>query len=249
MKTESGKEKRMVQELDLLKKHQKISVKELAAALGVSEMTVRRDLELLRKNHVLERSYGYAALVEGGNGYSYEGENYDLRRARLENFAEKDRIAKYAASLIRPDDWVFLDNGTTVSRMTFYLPTDFEYTVLCYNFLILAELLKHSNIKVIFPGGYYHPEDYNFTSPEAVEFIRRHRANKAFLSVSGVHQSLGILGPEHHSGGFQQVRAGKGQPLCGHPGYGSGHHRYQPSCRVEKDPGKCTDAAQNGLIK
>ena len=113
-------------------------------------------------------------------------------RARLENFAEKDRIAKYAASLIRPDDWVFLDNGTTVSRMTFYLPTDFEYTVLCYNFLILAELLKHSNIKVIFPGGYYHPEDYNFTSPEAVEFIRRHRANKAFLSVSGVHQSLGI---------------------------------------------------------
>ena len=94
MKTESGKEKRMVQELDLLKKHQKISVKALAAALGVSEMTVRRDLELLRKNHVLERSYGYATLVEGGNGYSYEGENYDLRRARLENFAEKDRIAK-----------------------------------------------------------------------------------------------------------------------------------------------------------
>ena len=184
MKTESGKEKRMVQELDLLKKHQKISVKELAAALGVSEMTVRRDLELLRKNHVLERSYGYATLVEGGNGYSYEGENYDLRRARLENFAEKDRIAKYAASLIRPDDWVFLDNGTTVSRMTFYLPTDFEYTVLCYNFLILAELLKHSNIKVIFPGGYYHPEDYNFTSPEAVEFIRRHRANKAMIESS-----------------------------------------------------------------
>lgn len=94
MKAESGKEKRMVQELDLLKKHQKISVKELAAALGVSEMTVRRDLELLRKNHVLERSYGYATLVEGGNGYSYEGENYDLRRARLENFAEKDRIAQ-----------------------------------------------------------------------------------------------------------------------------------------------------------
>ncbi len=154
---------------------------------------MRRDLELLRKNHVLERSYGYATLVEGGNGYSYEGENYDLRRARLENFAEKDRIAKYAASLIRPDDWVFLDNGTTVSRMTFYLPTDFEYTVLCYNFLILAELLKHSNIKVIFPGGYYHPEDYNFTSPEAVEFIRRHRANKGL--------SLGVGGPPefgHH---------------------------------------------------
>lgn len=185
MKTESGKEKRMVQELDLLKKYQKISVKELAETLRVSEMTVRRDLELLRKNHVLERSYGYATLVEGGNGYSYEGETYDLRRARLENFSEKDRIAKYAASLIRPGDWVFLDNGTTVSRMTFYLPTEFEFTVLCYNFIILAELLKHANVHAIFPGGYYHPEDYNFTSPEAVEFIRRHRPTRPFSRCRG----------------------------------------------------------------
>ena len=44
----------------------------------------------------------------------------------------------------------------------------------------------------LFPGGYYHPEDYNFTSPEAVDFIRRHRANKSFISVSGIHRSLGI---------------------------------------------------------
>ena len=57
---------------------------------------------------------------------------------------------------------------------------------------ILAELLKRPNIKIIFPGGYYHPEDYNFTSPEAVDFIRRHRANKSFISVSGIHRSLGI---------------------------------------------------------
>ena len=170
MKTESGKEKRMVQELDLLKKYQKISVKELAETLRVSEMTVRRDLELLRKNHVLERSYGYATLVEGGNGYSYEGETYDLRRARLENFSEKDRIAKYAASPIRPGDWVFLDNGTTVSRMTFYLPTEFEFTVLCYNFIILAELLKHANVHAIFPGCFlrvmpWHKRQWPWSAP------------------------------------------------------------------------------------
>ena len=58
----------MVQELDLLKKYQKISVKELAETLRVSEMTVRRDLELLRKNHVLERSYGYATPTPGKAG-------------------------------------------------------------------------------------------------------------------------------------------------------------------------------------
>lgn len=192
MNNETAKEKRMLRELELLKKHQRISVKELAETLNVSDMTVRRDLELLRKNHVLERSYGYATLVEGGDGYADDGEIYDLRRARIQNLNEKDRIAKYAASLIEPGDWIFLDNGTTVSRITFYLPTDFEYTVLCYNYVIMVELLKRPNINVLFPGGYYHPEDYNFTSTEAVDFIRRHRANKAFISVSGVHRNLGI---------------------------------------------------------
>lgn len=56
----SAKENRMVKVLELLKKNQRIAVKELAETLGVSEMTVRRDLEILRKNHVLERSYGFA---------------------------------------------------------------------------------------------------------------------------------------------------------------------------------------------
>ena len=74
MNNETAKEKRMLRELELLKKHQRISVKELAETLNVSDMTVRRDLELLRKNHVLERSYGYATVVEGGDGYADDGE-------------------------------------------------------------------------------------------------------------------------------------------------------------------------------
>ena len=192
MENGNAKERRIAQELELLKQYQLVSVKDLAATLEVSEMTIRRDLDLLRKNHVLERSYGYATLAKGGDGYAYYGEVYDLRLARIQNLREKDRIAKSAATLIEPGDWIFLDNGTTVGRITSYLPTDFEFTVLCYNFTILAELLKRPNIKIIFPGGYYHPEDYNFTSPEAVDFIRRHRANKSFISVSGIHRSLGI---------------------------------------------------------
>ena len=153
MENGNAKERRIAQELELLKQYQRVSVKDLAATLEVSEMTIRRDLDLLRKNHVLERSYGYATLAKGGDGYAYDGEVYDLRLARIQNLSEKDRIAKYAATLIEPGDWIFLDNGTTVGRITSYLPTDFEFTVLCYNFTILAELLKRPNIRriTIFP--------------------------------------------------------------------------------------------------
>ena len=133
MENGNAKERRIAQELELLKQYQRVSVKDLAATLEVSEMTIRRDLDLLRKNHVLERSYGYATLAKGGDGYAYDGEVYDLRLARIQNLSEKDRIAKYAATLIEPGDWIFLDNGTTVGRITSYLPTDFEFTVLCYD--------------------------------------------------------------------------------------------------------------------
>lgn len=62
MENGNAKERRIAQELELLKQYQRVSVKDLAATLEVSEMTIRRDLDLLRKNHVLERSYGYATL-------------------------------------------------------------------------------------------------------------------------------------------------------------------------------------------
>ena len=176
MENGNAKERRIAQELELLKQYQRVSVKDLAATLEVSEMTIRRDLDLLRKNHVLERSYGYATLAKGGDGYAYDGEVYDLRLARIQNLSEKDRIAKYAATLIEPGDWIFLDNGTTVGRITSYLPTDFEFTVLCYNFTILAELLKRQNhfSRRLLPSGglqFYLSGSCGFYSPAPCQQI------------------------------------------------------------------------------
>lgn len=199
MNNKSEKEQREVAIAELLKKESKISVQELSERFGVSGMTIRRDLEILRKNHVIERTHGFASLVQGGEEYAIDGEIYDLRTARIQNLNIKNQIACYAAKLIQPNDLIFFDSGTTVSRITNFLPTDFEFSALCYNFTVLAELLKHPNIKTIFPGGYYYPEDQIFTSSEAVNTIRHFRANIAFVSASGIHKSLGITCINGHS--------------------------------------------------
>lgn len=89
MENGNAKERRIAQELELLKQYQRVSVKDLAATLEVSEMTIRRDLDLLRKNHVLERSYGYATLAKGGDGYAYDGEVYDLVWPEFKTSAKK----------------------------------------------------------------------------------------------------------------------------------------------------------------
>lgn len=199
MKTKAAMEKREMEITELLKKEKTVSVKRLAELFNVSEMTIRRDLEILRNNHVIERTYGNASLIQGGDEFTVGDEIYDLRIARIQNIAAKDRIVKYAASLIKPDDLVFLDNGTTVSRITKFLPADFEFSILCYNFEILSELMKKPNVKIIFPGGYYYPEDQTFTSNESVNIIRHLRASIAFVSASGIHKRLGITCINAHS--------------------------------------------------
>lgn len=188
-----GKKDRTLQILELLEEHKVMSVKTLAETFSVSEMTIRRDLENLKKNNAIERSYGRATLQHDSKPIPIDnGEYYDITFEQIKHSAEKESIAKYAAGLVEPQDVIIIDSGTTTYRFSKYLSRDIEITTLCYTFGILAELRKHSGINIIFSGGYYHPEDQMFTSKENVEFIRGLRANKAFISASGFHRSLGI---------------------------------------------------------
>lgn len=86
---QKAKEKRLLQIVDILKKENKISTSRLAELLHVSEMTVRRDLDLLQKDHIVERKYGGAILERSLDAYEAGGEIYDLRRARVINVNEK----------------------------------------------------------------------------------------------------------------------------------------------------------------
>lgn len=187
-----NKKTRILKILDLLKENKVMSVKELAEIFSVSDMTIRRDLDTLKNNGVISRSYGYANLEESKQVLIDNGEYYDIPYEQIKHIDEKENIAKYAAGLVEPQDVIILDSGTTTYRLAKYIQEDKNITAVSYNFGILAELRKNMGINIIFAGGYYYPEDQMFTSKENVEFIRNLRANKAFISASGMHQNLGI---------------------------------------------------------
>lgn len=195
----NNKEERIQKIVEIVKRNQKITTKELSQLMKVSEMTIRRDLTMLQKNHVIERKHGYAVFEHSSEETGLDLESYDFHMASIQNLKEKEKIAHYAAGLIEPGDWIFMDNGTTVSRITASLPVAFEYTVLCCNLALMVGLVKLKNVQMIMPGGYYYPADQTFSSPQAEEFIRCHRANKAFISASGIHRSLGITCINSHS--------------------------------------------------
>ena len=87
---------------------------------------------------------------------------------------------------------IIIDTGSTTARILPYLPENMNLTILSYNANVLIELRHKPGIQLLFCGGNYHLNTEMFESEEGIAFIRRIRANKAFLSAAGIHRELGI---------------------------------------------------------
>ena len=176
-KAASRKGKRQQDLINIIETQGMLPVRSIAAMLNVSEMTVRRDLEKLRND-------GGAAGEQSGQ--------YNLLEAIEHSNHQKEEIGKYAASLIEPNDVIIIDTGSTTARILPYLPENMNLTILSYNANVLIELRHKPGIQLLFCGGNYHLNTEMFESEEGIAFIRRIRANKAFLSAAGIHRELGI---------------------------------------------------------
>lgn len=177
--------------MSILKVRGYVSVRELAALLNVSEMTVRRDLQILRQNDVAETISGRAVYNPAHTGINADA-NYTLTKEQQRRNAQKEAIGRFAASLIQTDDIIIVDTGSTTEKIISYLPVDQNLSVLCYNINILMELRRNPGVNMLFAGGRYHPNTQMFESSEGIDFIRTIRAAKVFLSAAGIHGDLGI---------------------------------------------------------
>jgi DeoR family transcriptional regulator, deoxyribose operon repressor len=166
------------------------SVHELAAALEVSEMTVRRDLELLARDDLVRLFRSGAALTAPAERAAEP--RYSLTEAGATHVEEKMRIGRAAAALVHPGDIIILDSGSTTECLARSLPADIDATVICFALNLLVEANKRKSCRLVFAGGALHENTLMFESPESVQLIRRYRANTAFMSASGASERLGV---------------------------------------------------------
>ena len=133
--------------LDLLRKKGSITVVEIRDQLGISESTIRRDLNQLDREGRLTKVFGGAVLKEN----TYQAKELSVPEKLHVNEDEKRAIARYAASLIKPDDYVYLDAGTTTGYMIDYIiEKDATYVT---NAVDHAKRLGAKGIHVILVGG------------------------------------------------------------------------------------------------
>lgn len=157
---------------------------ELAAALKVSEDTVRRDLAELAGRGQLRRVHGGAVPISTTHP--------DFRVRSREHVGEKHRIAAAAAKLIRPGQVIFLDAGTTVLELARQMPRTFALTVITHCTATATAVAEFSNIEIQLIGGRLLKSSLTAVGADTVTAYQRIHADLCFLGVCSIHAEFGV---------------------------------------------------------
>jgi DeoR/GlpR family transcriptional regulator of sugar metabolism len=155
-----------------------ISIAELTDMLGVSHMTVRRDIQQLEREGQVMTVTGGICLPE-----RISNEPSHVVKARLQH-AEKAAIGRVAAGLIPADAVVYLDAGTTTLEIARLLADRGDIKVVTNDFVVAAFLGKNSACRLYHTGGEVERENQSCVGDTAAQAIRRFNFDIAFLSTS-----------------------------------------------------------------
>ena len=172
--------------IKLLKSSGRLSIKEISDAFSVSEITIRRDLDVLDSQNLIERSHGSVAL----NKSLLEESTPKFDDKSTIHTAEKECIAKAAALRIKEGDVVFVNAGTTVLYLPKYIHVPNVRIVT--NNACMATAEGQENIELFITGGERYPKTQSLVGDMAIYSLSRINANKCILSVNGITAEQGI---------------------------------------------------------
>lgn len=166
------------------------TVPELAESFGISESTIRRDLDKLDSAGLLVKVHGGAVCLEDEH---VRRELTIGERASL-HADEKVRIARCAASLIGPEDLVYIDAGTTCRVLADFVEE--HRATYVTDSLDTALALSARGFKVVALGGEVKPATGAAVGPEAVDTLSRYHFTLGFWGSNGVSLEQGLTTPE-----------------------------------------------------
>ncbi len=177
--------------LERVREQGAVRVADLVRALGVSDMTVRRDLELLQERGLIEKVHGGAAAIEGSSLFE---PGFTVKSTLME--AEKGLIAASAAALVTPGTAIAISAGTTTFALAKRL-TDVPGLTVLTNSVPVADVLYRDgrpDQTVILSGGVRTPSDA-LVGPFAVEVIRSLHVDSVFMGSHGMDARSGFSTP------------------------------------------------------
>jgi DeoR/GlpR family transcriptional regulator of sugar metabolism len=165
---------------DLLRTHGECSVDELGRMLGVSGMTIRRDLKQLAQNGKAIRTHGGAAVAQR---VSFE---FAFLRRVKEHEAAKQAIGRAAAALISDGQSVLFDSGTTTLAIARQLHGKAALTIITTSLPIASQLQFDEAVAVLLLGGYLRAGSPDLTGALTESNLQTLRADAAFIGADGI---------------------------------------------------------------
>jgi DeoR/GlpR family transcriptional regulator of sugar metabolism len=167
-----------------LRRDQRIVAKDVAAELGVSEDSLRRDLRELAAAGLCQRVYG-GALPASPAVADYEAR----RQVEVQS---KRRVAAAAARLVKTGDTIILDGGTTALAVAHALPSDLRATVVTHSPTVAVALAEHPSVEIYLLGGRLFRHSMVTCGAAATEAADIVNADLFLLGVTGVHPDAGL---------------------------------------------------------
>lgn len=206
-------EKRFEEILKLLEEKGTITVQELRERLHTSESTIRRDLNALHDSGRLIKVFGGAVALDS----RLRTKDIEVTDRTNVNREEKIKIARYAASLIKPDDFVYLDAGTTTGYMIDFITA--RQATFVTNGVSHAQRLAAAGFQVILIGGELKASTEAVVGSEAVVNLQKYHFTVGFWGTNGVSRVCGFSTPDNNEAMIKKVsmqQSRKAYVLCDH---------------------------------
>jgi len=173
----------------LAQKHGRVLVEELSDSLGISRITIRKDLDHLQSQGLLQRTHGGALLPSNG-----AISDPSLREKEGRHSQEKLRIATAAANLVQEGQCILLDSGTTTTAVAKALRR-FSHLTIITNAVNVASELRDTDFEVLLTGGSLRKNSFSLVGPLAEDMLHEMYADILFLGVDGFDLEVGLTTP------------------------------------------------------
>ncbi len=162
-----------------------VTVSELSHEFGVSEVTIRTDLQVLADENLLVRTHGGAVAARHLPELS-------LNLRRQQQVVEKARIGQAAAARIHPGEAVFLDTSSTSLTIAQNLKRLREVTVVTNSLAVSQSLVDVPGIEIVMPGGSIQRDTLSLVGVDGLELLQRYNIQRGFFGAHGLSDPEGL---------------------------------------------------------
>jgi len=176
--------------LSLIKTEGTVTVSQLAEELGVSELTIRRDLDQLEKKGLVERTHG------GATARRNLPVEPDYLQKASEYPKEKEAIGQAVAAMVEEGDTLYINSGsTTFEVIRSVVALQKKVTIVTNNIDAIWLCKESEHIRLILAGGVYRSRSHSVSGSLSSILVNQVYANKAIIGVDGFSPSAGLTTP------------------------------------------------------